>query len=67
MDVLSAAFLSLAFNVSDAPNLVERLPPNLRDGLRHSASWRGFSESGSIGFERRTPAVFGVRQLGRPS
>jgi len=39
MDVLSAAFLSLAFNVSDAPNLVERLPPNLRDGLRHSASW----------------------------
>ncbi len=34
MDVLSAALLSLMLNASDAPDLVERLPPNLRDGLR---------------------------------
>jgi hypothetical protein len=34
MDVLSAAFLSLMLNVSGAPDLVERLPPSLRDGLR---------------------------------
>jgi hypothetical protein len=37
MDVLSAAFLSLALNVSGAPDLVERLPFNLRDGLRQLA------------------------------
>jgi hypothetical protein len=34
MDVLSAAFLSLALNASGAPGLAERLPPSLRDGLR---------------------------------
>jgi hypothetical protein len=37
MDVLSAVFLSLALNVSNTPDLVERLPPNLRDGLRQLA------------------------------
>jgi hypothetical protein len=34
MDVLSAAFLSLMLNVSGTPDLTERLPPSLRDGLR---------------------------------
>jgi hypothetical protein len=37
MDILSVAFLSLAINVSGAPDLVGRLPPNLRDGLRQLA------------------------------
>jgi hypothetical protein len=41
MDVLSAAFLSLMLNVSDAPGLVERLPFNLRDGLRQLAKVLG--------------------------
>jgi hypothetical protein len=41
MDVLSAAFLSLMLNVSGAPDLVERLPPNLRDGLRQLAKVLG--------------------------
>jgi hypothetical protein len=41
MDVLSAAFLSLALNVSGAPDLVGRLPPNLRDGLRQLAKVLG--------------------------
>jgi hypothetical protein len=37
MDVLSAAFFSLALNVSGAPDLVERLPPSLGDGFRQLA------------------------------
>jgi hypothetical protein len=41
MDVLSAAFLSLMLNASDAPDLVERLPPSLKDGLRQLANVLG--------------------------
>jgi hypothetical protein len=41
MDVLSAAFLSLMLNISGAPDLVERLPPSLRDGLRQLAEVLG--------------------------
>ena len=40
-DVLSAAFLSLVLNVSGAPDLTERLPPSLRDGLRQLAKVLG--------------------------
>jgi len=41
VDVLSAAFLSLVLNVSGAPDLTERLPPSLRDGLRQLAKVLG--------------------------
>jgi precorrin-4 methylase len=41
VDVLSAAFLSLVLNASDASDLVERLPPSLKDGLRQSANVLG--------------------------
>jgi hypothetical protein len=41
MDFLSAAFLSLAFNVSNTPDPVERLPPSLRDRLRQLAKVLG--------------------------
>jgi hypothetical protein len=41
MDVLSATFLSLMLNMSDSPDLVGRLPPNLRDGLRQLAKVLG--------------------------
>jgi len=41
VDVLSAAFLSLALNVSGAPDLTERLPSSLRDGLRQLAKVLG--------------------------
>jgi hypothetical protein len=37
VDVLSAAFLSLALNAGGAPDLVERLPPSLKDGLSQLA------------------------------
>jgi precorrin-4 methylase len=41
MDVLSAAFLSLMLNMSGALDLVERLPFNLRDGIRQLAKVLG--------------------------
>jgi hypothetical protein len=41
VDVLSAAFLSLMLNVSGAPDLVERLPPSLRNELRQLAKVLG--------------------------
>jgi len=41
VDVLSAAFLSLALNAGGAPDLVEHLPPSLKDGLRQLAEVLG--------------------------